>query len=112
MTAARGSAEWSRLVAAARVEQQRLTAVDGVLSDMLIAAMGSQIRKDFRDCSAELAKLDHFRAVKDSVRPELDMAEDRVDELLMGPEYVEQHRRSRAEIRARGRVERGIERSR
>ncbi|MFI5716073.1 hypothetical protein [Nocardia sp. NPDC051750] len=106
MTAARGSAEWSRAVDAARAERDRLWLVDGVLGDMFSAAMGSQLRKEFRDCSAERAKLDHFHAVRDSVQPELDTADDRVDELLVGPEYVEQQRRSRAEIRARGRIER------
>ncbi|WP_459549899.1 hypothetical protein [Nocardia sp. X0981] len=106
MTAEPGSDEWSRAVAAARAEQQRITVVDGVLSDMFIAALGSQLRKNFRDCSAEVAKLDHFHAVTESVQPELDLADDRVNGLLMGPEYVEQRRQRRAEIRARGRVER------
>ncbi|MGW5751289.1 hypothetical protein [Nocardia rhamnosiphila] len=113
MSAERGSAEWSRALAAAQAERERLVQVDDVLSDMFLAAANSQLQKNLRDCSVEIAKLKYSRAAKDSLRAEQDTAEDHVDHLLCGPEYVEQRRRRREEIRARVRVEReGRERTR
>lgn len=104
MTAAWGSAEWSRLVDAAQAEQHRLDEVHGVLFDMWFAASTSRAQKDFRRCEVEDAKSALYAEFGDAVWAEREAASDHVNELLGGPEFVERVRQARA--RARAEIER------
>ncbi|WP_067704501.1 hypothetical protein [Nocardia jejuensis] len=56
---------------ALRQEEQRLSQIRALLSDMLNAAIDTERRKGFRDCAAEVAKQQYWHEVEESVHDDL-----------------------------------------
>ncbi|MVU79473.1 hypothetical protein GPX89_19765 [Nocardia sp. ET3-3] len=90
-------------------EEQRLAVTEGVLSDLLAAALDVMERGDRRGWGGARQKRDHWDATHESVRTDRDSAADAYHEALLGRNSMETIRAARENV---ARAHRGIGRSR